>query len=371
MHTTGITVRLGALMASAVILATACGSSSPSGSNLPLAGKRIGVTMCCRVGLLDIFVKSIKDGAALTNRGETITAVNAEGDPAKQLQQVDTFIGQHFDAIMTTEQSDAGWADEVTKAHAAHIIFTNHSAPPDAGADLNILYPHYQSGFINGVDGAKWLQTNLNGVGAAGIAITTDNAGLLARSHGFEDGLKSIIPGITIYEAAANKGDEPDGAKAGANLLQAHPGIKIFFGWNEPVALGMLTAATEAGRKDPKTFYIGAPDASPTAFQKILDGTPMQAVGAPNFSFTTTLWLFLTERAMMGQKIPHTGLISVFLVNKDNAKAQIAAQSNPLDPQYSDLLFSGLKLYWEDTTSNDHLPTGDPISNYWGTPAKG
>jgi ribose transport system substrate-binding protein len=367
MRMTRISAWLGAIL----ILATACGGSSSSSSSAPLAGKRIGVSMCCQVGLLDQFVLNIKNAAKQTGRGETITSVNAAGDPAKQLNDVETFIGQHFDAVMTTEQSDAGWANLVVKAHASHIIFTNHSAPPDAGADLNILYPHYQSGVLNGTDAGKWLQTNQNGVGAAGISITTDNAGLLARSHGFEDGLKSVIPAIKIYEAAANKGDDADGARAGANLLQAHPDIKIFFGWNEPVALGMLTAATEAGRKDPKSFYIGAPDASPTAFQKILDGTPMQAVAAPNFSFTTTLWLYLTERAMMGQKIPHTGLIGVLMVNKDNAKDQIAAQTNPLDPKYSDLLFGGLKLYWQDTTSNDNLPTGDPIANYWGTPAKG
>lgn len=371
MHSKRSSEWLGAAAVIALLLVGACGgSSTTTSSGKPLAGKRIGVSMCCRVSILDLFVKSIQDGAAMTNRGETITVVNAEGDPAKQLNDVDTFIGQHFDAVMTTEQSEAGWNRLVTKAHASHIIFTNHSAPADVGADVNILFPHYQSGFINGADGAKWLQQNQNGIGAAGISITTDSSGLRARSQGFEDGLKSVLPNIKIYLAAANKGDTPDGASVGANLLQAHPDIKIFFGWNEPVALGMLTAAAEAGRKDPKSFYVGTPDATPTAFQKILDGTPMQAVGGPNFAFSTTLWLFLTERAMMGQTIPHTALIGVFLVNKDNAQDQINAQTHPLDPKYHDILFQGLKLYPQDTASADNLPTGDPIANYWGNPAK-
>jgi ABC-type sugar transport system substrate-binding protein len=365
--------RIVAVVGATVFVAAACGGASTGGNNGPaLAGKRLGVSMCCQVGLLDQFVANIKAAAEFTGRGATVTAVNAQGDPAKQLTQVETFIAQHFDAVMTTEQSDAGWADLVTKAHQNHIIFTNHSAPPDAGADLNIVYPHYQSGYMNGVDAGKWLQTNLNGVGAAGISITTDNAGLRMRSQGFEDGLKSVVANVKIYEGAANKGDDADGAKVGANLLQAHPDIKIFFGWNEPVALGMLTAATEAGRKDPKTFYIGTPDASPTAFQKILDGTPMQSVAAPNFSFTTTLWEFLTEKALLGQKIPHTGVIGVVLVNKDNAQAQIDSQTKPLDPQFHDQLYKGLTLYWQDTTDNMHLPTGDgiPVDQFWGSPAK-
>src|SRR3981081_565531 len=178
--------RISALFGAIVILATACGGSSSSSSGAPLAGKRIGVSMCCQVGLLDQFVLNIKNAAKQTGRGETITSVNAAGDPAKQLNDVETFIGQHFDAVMTTEQSDAGWANLVVKAHASKIIFTNHSAPPDAGADLNILYPHYQSGVLNGTDAGKWRQANQNSVGSAGISITTDNSGLLARSHGFE-----------------------------------------------------------------------------------------------------------------------------------------------------------------------------------------
>src|SRR5437870_80132 len=103
---------------------------------------------------------------------------------------------------MTTEQSDAGWAQLVQKAHASGLVFTNHSAPPDKGADLNIIYPHYQSGFINGVDAGKWLNRMQGGKGEAGISITTDNVGLRQRSKGFEDGLKSVIPGIKIWEVA-------------------------------------------------------------------------------------------------------------------------------------------------------------------------
>jgi hypothetical protein len=75
---------------------------------------------------------------------------------------------------------------------------------------------------------------------------------------------------------------------------------------------------------------------------------------------------------LLGQKIPHTGVIGVVLVNKDNASDQIASQTHPLDPKFHDLLYKGLTLYWQDTTDNMHLPTGPGIAvaDYWGTPAK-
>src|SRR5204862_4224303 len=98
--------------------------------------------------------------------------------------------------------------------------------------------------------------------------------------------------------------------------------------------------------------YIGIPDATPTSFQLIKQGTAIQAVGAPNFAFSTTLWLFLTERALMHKKIPKTALINVALVNKKNVDKAIAEQNHPLDRKYRKDLFNGLVLYWAPTVSN-------------------
>lgn len=336
-------------------------AQSPSANDGPgsLAGKRVGVVMCCQAAILDQQTNWIKNAAASTGRGEEFTVLNANGDAQKALEIAESFIAQDYDAIMSVPLTFDGWDGIAQEALAKGMVITNHSASPVTGAQLNVLYPHKRAGYLNGVDAGNWLKTNLGGVGEVGMGVFPDDANLKSRSDGFADGIKSVLPDIQIWEANAGS-DVPSGAAVGANLLQAHPDIKVFFGWNEEVAVGMLQAAAEAGKTDPKQFYVGTPDATPVGFQKIKDGTPMQAIVTPGFPFSSSQWTFKTEEAMLGNKIQPTGLINVHLVDASNVDPEIAAQSDPLAPASADLLANALVMLDTPVAFGDPIPDVAP-----------
>jgi ABC-type sugar transport system substrate-binding protein len=346
-----------AVASSGPSIAPASADNSPTASGGiagSLAGKRIGVVFCCQAAILDQQQAWVQNAAKLTGRGETLTFLNASGDAQKALEIADSFVAQGFDAIMSVPLTFDGWDGVAERAKAKGMVLTNHSASPVSGADLNVLYPHERAGFLNGENAGQWLQAaGISGC-EVGMGVFPDDPGLKSRSVGFAAGIKSVVPDVQVWEANAGS-DVASGASVGANLIQAHPNICVMFGWNEEIAVGMVQAAAEASKTDPATFYIGTPDATPVGFQKILDGTPMQAVVTPGFPFSSTQWLFMTEEAMLGQSIKPTALINVHLVTKDTVQAELAAQSDPLAANSKQLLDDALVLF------DQPLKFGDPV----------
>lgn len=341
-----------------------------SGSGRDLADKRIGVSLCCRIAIFDAWLKGFEGAAEYSGSGVKISVVNAGGDPLQQLNDVSTFIGQGFDAIMTATQSGEGYDKLVAQAQQDGIVYANLSSTQAANADLNVIYPHKESGYISGVAAGEWLKETQGGEGEVGAAFIPTDPGLQERTVGFEEGVKSVVPEVEIHRGVADKGDESDGANVGANLLQSNPDIKVLFGYNESVAIGMLQAASEAGQSDPESLFVTNPDSTPVSFEKVLKGTPMQAVVTANFPMSTALMMFLIERALSGEEIPHTGVMAPLLVTPENAQEVLDSQNNPFAPESQEALFSSVRLFEEGSPpySNENLPKGEGLTDYWGTP---
>jgi ribose transport system substrate-binding protein len=283
-------------------------------------------------------------------------------------------IGQQADAIMTVTQSGTGFEPLITEANANNIPYTNYSSNPAPGAAFNILYPHFETAEMECEAAAKWLEKTWNGEGEAGISSIPTDPGFVLRDKGCEAGLKKVIPDIKISTAVDGTGGTPEGgAEVASNLLSSHPEIKILYGVNDAVAEGMVTGARTVGRTTPESLYIGNSDAALNAFENIKNGTPMQEVVTPNFVGNNAVWLLMTEKAMLGEEIPKSGVVAGKLVNSENVEEVIRSQEHPFgSPQDIETTLNSVRLYKEGVPpySNENIPSGPGIKNYWGSPPK-
>ena len=140
-----------------------------------------------------------------------------------------------------------------------------------------------------------------------------------------------MIPNIQSYQASASEGSVPDGAQVASELLEAHSSIKVLFCYNETLSLGCVQGAAEAGRTSPSSLYIVDDDASTVGLQDMIKGnTPIQQVVTPNYEGDMAVLTLVTERAMEGKTIPHTGVANVqFIGTKAAAIKELNAQENP------------------------------------------
>ena len=275
---------------------------------------------------------------------------------------------------MAVTQSGVGFGPMVTAAHNAHLVYTNYASNPAPGANFNLLYPHYNLAYLDCNAGAQWLKTTWHGVGAAGITAIPTDPGFVLRDKGCAAGLKSLYPNIQIYYATDTTGGTPaGGATAASELLASHPSIRIIFGVNDAVAQGVITGAREAGRTTPQSLFIGDNDCALDCVSDIEKGTPMSEAVFPNFTGNNAVWLLLTERAMEGLPIPHSGTVNGILVNKSNVAAVADEEAHPFANEKNiEATLASVKLYSQGVPpySNTNIPTGPGITNYWGSPPK-
>ena len=88
------------------------------------------------------------------------------------------------------------------------------------------------------------------------------------------------------------------------------------------------------GVASPNKLYISDPDSSPSGYEEILKGTPLQDATDPDFTADTAIWLLITQQAIEGKKVPLTGFAHLTIVNKANAQAAIDAQKDPFSAKF-------------------------------------
>jgi ribose transport system substrate-binding protein len=349
--------------------AGATGTTPASSTSAPLAGKKIIFSECCQDPMFDdAWYPGIQAAMAWSKQGGSVSNINANGDNTTQLSQIQNIIGQKSAAaVLTVTEAGSGYATLVKSAHQAKLIWGNYAGNPAPGADLNILYPHYQAGYISGVAAGKWLKRTNGGQGDAGTTINPTDPGLSERTAGFNAGVKSVVPNIHLYQASAAAGSVEDGSKVASELLSTHPSIKILFCYNETLSLGCLQGASAAGHTDPKSLYIVDADASTVGLKDILKGTPIQEAVTPDYEGDMAVLTLITERALEGKSIPHTGVANVKLVTKADAAAELDAQEHPFASQNVQRTLGAVRLYPGSTPpySNSNIPKGPGLVNYF------
>jgi ribose transport system substrate-binding protein len=206
--------------------------------------------------------------------GITLTVLDAQVDPAREINAWENWITEGVDGIMISCVDQ-----KASKAYAKRAqqkgIFVVAAVHPLEGADASLGNDEYKYGFIAGEEAGRWINEKLGGKAEFAILSADVTAFVIPRSDGIRDGVLSIAPNAKLV-ARQDAYQTETGMSVTESILQAHPNVKVICGMNDSGALGAYEAVRAAG-KESKDFFISGTDATKEACVKIKEGGMFKA----------------------------------------------------------------------------------------------
>jgi ribose transport system substrate-binding protein len=228
-----------------------CGSNGDDGSGITIGYSTYTLSNPFFAGM----VKGFETGAK--ERGYELLTVNANGDPAQQVTDIQNLISRGVDYVLLTPADGKAIAPAVAAADAAGIpviSVPDRVVPPIA---VTIAMDEIDTGNQAGkfiVDAV----TKKNGAPVGKVVHIEGITGIpsaMARKEGF----RSVIdqhPGLEVVASQDGGYDTDQSFKVMVDILQANPQIDAVFATNDAEAIGVTAALKSQGR----LFPVGHPD---------------------------------------------------------------------------------------------------------------
>lgn len=204
------------------------------------------------INLQALFFNQINDGAqaAADELGAELQIVDANNDPARQVQTIETFVTQQVDAIIVVAIDVEGIKPALSSASDAGI--------PSVAIDAEVEVPP-ASAFI-GVDNlgagteigeytATYISENFPDGAQVGVVGALNSFIQNQRRDGFTEVLAGS-DGVEVLPAVDGQNVQETALTAAENLVTANPGIDIIYATGEPALIGVVAAVETQGLTD-------------------------------------------------------------------------------------------------------------------------
>ena len=249
------------LALSMLLALTACSTSQKSDK------VKIGVTLMDFSTEFGIGLKDYMTAKADAMGDVELTVVDAGGDAAKQLQQVETFISQKVDAIIMQPQEQEACSPAIDKAKAAGIPIISCNSLTITEPDAYVGSNDSESAEI----AMTYIAEQLGGKG--NVLMMHGHPGQTAEVKRTEGAMDILAqnPDMTLLDEQTADWDRAEAMTLMENWIQAYGDqINAVFCQNDEMALGALNALVQAGKKD-NVLVVGV-DAIDDALQSVKDG---------------------------------------------------------------------------------------------------
>ncbi len=198
---------------------------------------------------------------------------SAEGDQAKQIASIKTFITQGVDLIAFSPVVETGWDAVLNEAKAANIpvILTDRAVDSDPS-----LYKTFiGSDFIaEGEKAATWAKTEFAGQDKVNMVVlegTTGSAPANDRATGWNNILGND-PSFNVLASQTGDFTRDGGKKVMEGFLATYPDIDLLYAHNDDMALGAIEAIEAAGKVPGKDIKIVSVDAVKAGMEALAAG---------------------------------------------------------------------------------------------------
>ncbi len=220
---------------------------------------RIGITQN-NVGVdsYQTTYESAFEEAAEKQGNVDIVVLDAGGDVARQIGQMQDLIQQNVDAIIIWPTNGQAVIPAIRQAHKAGIpVVVTNSKIAEAGMEYIASF----SGPDNvqqGASSAEMMCEALDGEGQiVQIAGQPGYTTAMERSQGFEERLAEACPGIELVETQPADWNREKAQRVMENFLTKYDDIDGVYAGDDNMGVGALNAAKSAGRAD-EIVFIGA-----------------------------------------------------------------------------------------------------------------
>ncbi|MEC1375862.1 substrate-binding domain-containing protein [Heyndrickxia oleronia] len=253
----------------AAFVLVACSSEKGSSSKIDGDDKlTIGISLPSAThGWMGALIDNAEKQAKELKKSEGINYVMTNAaDPNKQANDIDDLISQKVDVIVMLPIESAALTPVGQKIKDAGIplVIVDRELENDAAT---VVVKGDNEGI--GVNAGKYFIEQLKGKGKV-VEITGPPSSVTEqRGAGFKEAMESES-GIEIIASQSGDFSTEKSLEVMQNILQAHSQIDAVFTQDDGMALGVLQAIKEAGRKDIQ-FVTGA-GGGKEVFENIKDG---------------------------------------------------------------------------------------------------
>jgi sugar transport system substrate-binding protein len=307
----------------------------------------------------DNFEKPMRAYLAAHAAGWSATFGNENNSIPTGVQLFNQYGAAHDAAmILLSASTITGYVQAAKEYQGGGGVLVNHSTSALGGANQNVMFSHKQSGVGIGTSAVAWAKKNgITQPVVALIGLLTD-AQPKKRTTWAWNTIKAAFPNAKLAGQVSGI-DQPSGAKGAANLLSAHPDINIMIVFDGPAAVGAMTSANQAGKTDPKKFYLGVTDQSAQSLDIVSKGnTVMQANWGVFFPASAVLCVKDILSAVAGKKIHPTRLLfGESLDTPAKAASFNTINFDPMNPKYA-YVFTKYNKYLDVAVGTGKVPPG-------------
>ena len=210
-----------------------------------------------KIGLVQInqqalFFTQMNAGAqaAADAAGAELLIFNANNDPARQVDAIDTYIAGGVDGLVVVAIDVNGVMPSVVDAVAAGIpvagvdaILPEGPQIAQVGVDNELAGQSMATHLKDYLDRSGSENVQLGIVGALNSFIQN------VRQKGFQDGISGDAR-ITTVGVVDGRNVQDIALKAAEDLITANPGIDVIYATGEPALVGAVAAVESQGRTD-------------------------------------------------------------------------------------------------------------------------
>jgi ribose transport system substrate-binding protein len=257
----------------------------------------------------------------------TVQAALNENDEQGQLAIVNNLINKKVSALLLSPISDGNLVPGVEKALKKKIPVVNVNDGLIANAP-NFVGPKADQ---NGELAAEWIAKKLGGKGEVAVVIGMPKAfAARQRTLGFEGWMTKNAPGITVVAKQNADWDRNKAKELAATWIKIHPELKAIFCNNDGMALGVVEAVKDSGKK---ILVVGV-DGIGEAYSSIRSGGLDATIDSFPF-YKAQIALECTLRLLGGQKLPRVIWTPQALIDSTNVDVPAAKIINWVPTTYS------------------------------------
>ena len=221
----------------------------------------------------------------VTALGGTTIAYDAQGQPDKQVTQMEQLLNQGVDAIIAFPLDASALNPVIGRAKSAGVPVIGMEVDAEGGTDIGgfttqVLQGRDQHAYLHACVMAKLHP----GADVAVLGSASPVPSLAAYVTRVKYWAQEF--GLKVVETANNQTDDvAGGEKAAAGILPNQPGIQGIMAYNDPTAIGAYTAARTQSRK----LTIFGVNGGSDAFAAIKEGKEDLSLQHPLADWATQL----------------------------------------------------------------------------------
>lgn len=199
-----------------------------------------------------LFFNQMIDGAqkAADAAGAKLVVFNANDDPARQNDAIETYIQQGVDGLIVIAIDVNGIMPAVEAADKAGIpVVAVDAILPEGPQKAQIGVDNAEAGKMIGEYMKTYVGENMDGKAVLGIVGALNSFIQNVRQEGFESVLKGD-ENIETVGVVDGRNIQDEALSAAENLITANPNLNAIYATGEPALVGAIAAVESQGKQD-------------------------------------------------------------------------------------------------------------------------